>query len=61
MSLERKLAVGSIRRSVGDYSVYFATFAFCACLLYTFASCRDYLLVLDTGQLISTVLAFFTL
>ena len=50
MSLERKLAVGSIRRSVGDYSVYFATFAFCACLLYTFASCRDYLLVLDTGQ-----------
>lgn len=60
MSLERKLAVGSIRRSVGDYSVYFATFAFCACLLYTFASCRDYLLVLDTGQFSLDVFARVT-
>ena len=38
MNLERRLAVGNVRRSLKDYSVYFATLAFCACLLYTYAS-----------------------
>lgn len=50
MLLEIKLALGSVRRNLNDYSVYFATFAFCSCLLYTYASCRDYLLALGTGS-----------
>ncbi|MGL5174275.1 MAG: FtsX-like permease family protein, partial [Olsenella sp.] len=41
MNLERRLAASSVRRSLRDYSVYFATLAFCACLLYTYASCSD--------------------
>lgn len=50
MLLEIKLALGGVRRNLNDYSVYFATFAFCSCLLYTYASCRDYLLALGTGS-----------
>lgn len=49
MNLERKLAVGNVRRSLKDYSVYFATLAFCACLLYTYASCADTISALSSG------------
>lgn len=42
-----KLAVGNVRRSVRDYSVYFATLALAACLLYSFIASGDYLLALD--------------
>ena len=46
MSLTLKLALGNVSRSVRDYSVYFATLAFAACLLYSFTASGDYLLAL---------------
>jgi len=49
MNLERRLAVGNVRRSLKDYSIYFATLAFCACLLYTYASCADTISALSSG------------
>ncbi len=42
-----KLAMRNVLRSVHDYSVYFATLAFAACLLYSFTASGDYLLSLD--------------
>ena len=42
-----KLAVRNVVRSAHDYSVYFATLAFAACLLYSFTASSDYLLSLD--------------
>ena len=42
-----KLAFGNVRRSVRDFSIYFATLAFAACLLYSFLASTDYLLALD--------------
>lgn len=42
-----KLAIGNVRRSVRDYSIYFATLALAACLLYSFTASGDYLLALD--------------
>ena len=33
-----KLALGNVRRSLRDYSVYFATLALAACLLYSFSA-----------------------
>ncbi|WP_251212632.1 FtsX-like permease family protein [Adlercreutzia murintestinalis] len=42
-----KLAVRNVLRSAHDYSVYFATLAFAACLLYSFTASGDYLLSLD--------------
>ncbi|MEI3376348.1 MAG: ABC transporter permease [Coriobacteriales bacterium] len=42
-----KIALGNIRRSFRDYSVYFMTLAFAACLLYSFTASGDYLLALD--------------
>ena len=41
-----KLALGNVRRSVRDYSVYFATLVLAACLLYSFTASSDYLLAL---------------
>lgn len=45
-----KLAFGNVKRSVRDYSVYFATLAFAACLLYSFTAAGDYLLALDLTE-----------
>ena len=45
-----KIAWRNVRRSVADYSVYFATITFAACLLYSFTSSTDYLLALDLGE-----------
>lgn len=42
-----KLAYGNVRRSARDFSVYFMTLAFAACLLYSFLASTDYLLALD--------------
>ena len=42
-----KLALGNVKRAWRDYSVYFATLAFAACLLYSFTASGDYLLALD--------------
>ena len=42
-----KLAMGNVRRSVRDYSVYFGTLVLAACLLYSFIASGDYLLALD--------------
>ena len=42
-----KLALGNVRRSLRDYSVYFATLALAACLLYSFIASGNYLLALD--------------
>lgn len=42
-----KLAIRNVLRSARDYSVYFATLAFAACLLYSFTASGDYLLSLD--------------
>lgn len=42
-----KLAYGNVRRSMRDYSVYFATLALAVCLLYSFIASSDYLLALD--------------
>lgn len=41
-----KLAVGNVRRSLRDYTVYMATLAFAACLLYAFNASTDYLTAL---------------
>ena len=46
MGLTVKLALGNVSRSVRDYSVYFATLTFAACLLYSFTASGDYLLKL---------------
>lgn len=45
-----KIAIGNIRRSFGDYSIYFMTLAFAACLLYSFTASTDYLLALDLSE-----------
>ena len=52
MGLYLKLAFGNVRRSARDYSVYFATLGFAACLLYSFVASSDYLgsLALTAGQ-----------
>ena len=42
MQLYLKLAVGNVRRSARDYSVYFATLGFAACLLYSFVASTDH-------------------
>ncbi|WP_066829640.1 FtsX-like permease family protein [Collinsella ihumii] len=42
-----KLALGNVRRSARDFSVYFMTLAFAVCLLYSFLASTDYLLALD--------------
>ena len=39
-----RLAWGNVRRSARDFSVYFMTLAFAACLLYSFLASTDYLL-----------------
>ena len=46
MQLYLKLALGNVRRSARDYSVYFATLGFAACLLYSFVASTDYLVAL---------------
>lgn len=38
-----KLALGNVRRSARDYSVYFITLGFAACLLYSFVGSMDHL------------------
>ncbi|MFR3451438.1 MAG: FtsX-like permease family protein [Collinsella sp.] len=43
MQLYLKLALGNVRRSARDYSVYFATLGFAACLLYSFVASTDHL------------------
>lgn len=47
MLLYLKLALGNVRRSARDYSVYFATLGFAACLLYSFVASADYLQTLE--------------
>lgn len=42
-----KIALGNVRRSVQDYSVYFATLCLATCLLYSFTAATDHLLALD--------------
>lgn len=42
-----KLALGNVRRSARDFSVYFMTLACAVCLLYSFLASTDYLLALD--------------
>ncbi len=42
-----KLAWGNVRRSLRDYSVYFLTLAFAACLLYLFTASGDFLEAMD--------------
>lgn len=43
MRLHLKLAIGNVRRSARDYSVYLATLGFAACLLYSFVASTDHL------------------
>ena len=45
-----KLALGNVRRSLKDYSVFFATLAFAACLLYSFSASGDYLDAMALNQ-----------
>lgn len=45
-----KLAWGNVRRSLRDYSVYFLTLAFAACLLYLFTASGDFLEVMDLTE-----------
>ena len=42
-----KLALGNVVRSARDFSVYFMSLSFAACLLYSFLASTDYLLALD--------------
>lgn len=46
MPLYLKLALGNVRRGARDYSVYFATLGFAACLLYSFVASTDHLRVM---------------
>ncbi|EEA89792.1 FtsX-like permease family protein, partial [Collinsella stercoris] len=43
IQLYLKLALGNVRRGTRDYSVYFATLGFAACLLYSFVASTDHL------------------
>lgn len=43
MPLYLRLAIGNMHRSARDYSVYFATLGFAACLLYSFVASTDHL------------------
>lgn len=43
MRLHLKLAIGNVRRSARDYSVYLATLGLAACLLYSFVASTDHL------------------
>lgn len=52
-----KLALGNVRRSVKDYSVFFATLAFAACLLYSFIAAGDYLAAMALTDAQRSVLA----
>ena len=45
-----KLALGNVRRSARDFSVYFMTLVFAVCLLYSFLASTDYLLALDLAS-----------
>lgn len=47
--LSLALAKGNVQKNVRSYSVYFATLAFCACLLYTYASCTDTIAAIGDG------------
>ncbi len=53
MRLYLKLALGNVRRSARDYSVYFITLGFAACLLYSFVGSTDHLVAmgLSSGQM----------
>lgn len=42
-----RLALGTVRRGVRDFTVYYLTLALAACLLYSFIASGDYLLALD--------------
>lgn len=42
-----KLALGNVRRSAHDFSVYFLTLVLAVCLLYSFLASNGYLLALD--------------
>jgi putative ABC transport system permease protein len=56
MPLTIRLAHGNVRRSIGDYAVYFATLAFGAALLYSFTSAGTFLETLDLTDLQRSVL-----
>lgn len=57
MSITLRLATGNVRRSIGDYAVYFATLAFGACLLYSFTSAGTFLSTLDLTEKQRSILA----
>lgn len=42
-----RLALGTVRRGVRDFTVYYLTLALAACLLYSFIASGDYLLALN--------------
>lgn len=50
MPVTLRLALGNVSRSVRDYSVYFATLAFAACLLYSFNASGDYLMAMGLNE-----------
>lgn len=45
-----RIAVGNVRRSIADFSVYFITLCFAACMLYSFTASTDYLVALDLTE-----------
>ncbi len=57
MGLFWKMACGNVRKNLKDYSVYFATLAFCACLLYAYASCADTIRAIGSEVIEGTALS----
>lgn len=52
-----KMAAGNVQKNLKDYSVYFATFAFCSCLLYAYASCADTIAAIGSEEIEDTALS----
>ena len=55
-----KIALGNVRKSLRDFSVFFITLVFGVCVFYAFASINDQTAVIDLNELQSAAVATVT-
>lgn len=55
-----KIALGNVRKSLRDFSVFFITLVFGVCVFYAFASINDQTAVIDLNELQSEAVATVT-
>ena len=55
-----KIALGNVRKSLRDFSVFFITLVFGACVFYAFASINEQTAVIDLNELQSEAVATVT-